>query len=114
MNFKHTIKIFALTVALLATSMVAGAQSMRTGYFLKGYAYRYRLNPALMNDQHYLSLPLLGEINLKTTGNLGLSNFIYDSPDGSGLMTFMHPSVSADDFLDGINKSNFVKLYNLL
>lgn len=110
MNFKHTIKIFALTVALLATSMVAGAQSMRTGYFLKGYAYRYRLNPALMNDQHYLSLPLLGEINLKTTGNLGLSNFIYDSPDGSGLMTFMHPSVSADDFLDGINKSNFVAL----
>ena len=106
MKITNTIKSLVITVLFLAVSVVAGAQTTRTGYFLKGNAFRYRLNPALMNDQHYFAFPLLGEIDVKTTGNLGLSNFIYDSPDGKSLLTFMHPSVSAEDFLADINKNN--------
>ena len=106
MKINNTIKSLVITVLFLAVSVVAGAQTTRTGYFLKGNAYRYRLNPALMNDQHYFAFPLLGEIDVKTTGNLGLSNFIFDSPDGTSLLTFMHPSVSADDFLADIKDYN--------
>lgn len=107
---KNTIKRFAVTLLFLATTVVAGAQALRTGYFLNGYAYRYRLNPALMNDQNYFSFPLLGEINVRTTGNLGLADFVYDTPDGTGLVTFMHPSINAEDFLDNVNKNNTIAL----
>lgn len=110
MKFTHTIKSLVITALLLATSLVAGAQTTRTGYFLKGNAYRYRLNPALMNDQHYIAFPLLGEIDVKTTGNLGLSDFIYDTPDGKSLVTFMHPSINADEFLAGVSKNNSFSL----
>ena len=105
---KNTIKRFAVTLLFLATTVVAGAQALRTGYFLDGYAYRYRLNPALMNDQNYLSFPLLGEMNLKTAGNLGLADVLYDTPDGTNLVTFMHPSIAAEDFLDNINEKNAI------
>lgn len=110
MKFTHTIKSLAITALLLATSVVAAAQTTRTGYFLKGNAYRYRLNPALMNDQHYLAFPLLGEIDVRTTGKLGLSDFIYDTPDGTGLVTFMHPTINAEDFLAGISENNALSL----
>ena len=105
---KNTIKRFAVTLLFLATTVVAGAQALRTGYFLDGYAYRYRLNPALMNDQNYLSFPLLGEMNLKTAGNLGLADVLYDTPDGTNLVTFMHPSIAAEDFLANINEKNAI------
>ncbi|MBQ5889227.1 MAG: hypothetical protein IIW77_08160 [Bacteroidaceae bacterium] len=105
---KNTIKRFAVTLLFLATTVVAGAQALRTGYFLDGYAYRYRLNPALMNDQNYLSFPLLGEMNLKTAGNLGLADVLYDTPDGKNLVTFMHPTIDAEDFLGNINKNNAI------
>ena len=105
---KNTIKRFAVTLLFLATTVVAGAQALRTGYFLDGYAYRYRLNPALMNDQNYLSFPLLGEMNLKTAGNLGLADVLYDTPDGTNLVTFMHPSIAAEDFLANINENNAI------
>lgn len=106
MKITHTIKTLAIAFLLLATSVVANAQAARTGYFLKGNTYRYRLNPALMNDQHYFAFPFLGEIDVRTTGRLGLSDFIYDSPDGTSLVTFMHPSINADDFLAGIKENN--------
>ena len=105
---KNTIKRFAVTLLFLATTVVAGAQALKTGYFLDGYAYRYRLNPALMNDQNYLSFPLLGEMNLKTAGNLGLADVLYDTPDGTNLVTFMHPSIAAEDFLANINEKNAI------
>lgn len=106
MKITNRIKTLVTTVLFLAISVVASAQTTRTGYFLKGNAYRYRLNPALMNDQNYFAFPFLGEFDVKTTGHLGLSNFIYDSPDGTSLITFMHPSVSAEDFLADVNENN--------
>jgi hypothetical protein len=47
-------------------------------------------------------------MNLKTAGNLGLADVLYDTPDGTNLVTFMHPSIAAEDFLGNINKNNAI------
>lgn len=109
MKTQHIIRFVAAVLMLLAPVTVA-AQALRTGYFLKGYSYRHRLNPALMNDQHYISFPILGSVNLNTSGALGLSDLVYDSPDGNGLVTFMHPSVNADEFMERISSGNRLAL----
>lgn len=100
-------RTFSIVVMLFCTVAFISAQSsLRTGYFLQGNPYRYRLNPALMNDQHYISIPAIGNINLNTFGNIGLGNIVYDAPNGEDLVTFMHPSVSADDFLSDLDGDN--------
>ena len=98
-------RILSVVVLLFVVAAV-DAQTLRTGYFLKGNPYRYRINPALVNDQNYISLPLYGNIGLNTAGNVGLANFVYDSPNGVDLVTFMHPSVSADEFLGKLEGDN--------
>lgn len=103
----QNIKGFGILVALLCISLAASAQgALRTGYFLKGYSYRYRINPAMMNEQNFIALPVLGNTNVAAAGNVGLSNFVYDAPNGNDLVTFMHPSVNADDFLGSLESEN--------
>lgn len=105
MNFK---KLAAFVLVALMT-VGASAQTLRTGYFLDGNLFSYRLNPALQPARGYFSIPVLGGINLNTTGNVGMSNFLYDSPlNNDKLVTFMHSSVSADEFLGNLeDKNNF-------
>ena len=105
MKVKHIIK-FAVVALIFSISFTAAAQSLRTGYFLKGNPYSHRLNPALMNDRHYISFPMLGSINLNTAGKFGISKFIYDAPNGNGLVTFMHPSIDTDGFMSNIDSNN--------
>lgn len=108
---KH--KILTLCLAAAAT-LTAGAQELRTTYFMQTSNYRHEMNPALL-DHGYVGMPLLfGNFNLGMTGNLGLKKFVYEmKPDWQGygvegrtLTTFMHPSVSADDFLGGLKEKN--------
>ena len=53
----------------------------------------------------YVSVPVLGNINIGTRGNIGLGNFLYPTANG-GLTTFMNSSVSAQEFLNGLNANN--------
>ena len=107
MKNRHYIKNLGFVALMLLFSVTVSAQeALRTGYFLKGNAYRYRINPAMTGDQNFISFPLLGNINVNTAGNLGLANFIYNAPGGKNLVTFMHPSVEADDFLGALDKDN--------
>ena len=103
-------KRFSIIAMLLLVATVVTAQStLRTGYFLQGNPYRHRLNPALVNDQNYIGIPVLGNFNFSTAGNVGLANFVYDAPNGRDLVTFMHPSVDADDFLGGLDDNNNIR-----
>ena len=100
-----------LLVATLLMLMCVGvnAQALRTGYFTDGYLMRYRLNPALMSTRGHFSIPVVGNFNMETMGNVGMGNFLYTSDLNSDkLVTFMHPSVSADDFLSGLDENNRV------
>ena len=56
----YFVKRFGAVAVLLLMAVGVFAQSaLRTGYFLQGNPYRYRLNAALMNDQNYIALPVL-------------------------------------------------------
>ena len=99
-----SIKRCLLLALFVGVAFSANAQANRTGYFLKGNSYRHRLNPALAVDRGYFSIPAVGNTNVSLATNLGVSDFIY--PQGDRLMTFMHPDVSADEFLGNLNKNN--------
>lgn len=103
---KNLIIIFILC---LGTLSVAAQQTLHSSYFLKRMPMRHKLNPALINDYGYFSIPMLGNVNIGVQSNLSLKNFIYPTNDGN-LMTFMHQDVSADDFLDKIKNYNSVEM----
>ena len=94
-------------IAMLAVVSGAAAQVLRTGYFLDGNLFGHRLNPALSSDKGYFSLPFIGGVNAVTMGNVGMSSFLYDSPfDKDKQVTFMHSSISADEFLGNLERDN--------
>lgn len=99
-------KILIFTALLLAASSfeLGAQQNLRTGYFLDGYTYGYKLNPAFQGERGFVSIPVLGKTSVGMESNLGLSTFLYPSDDK--LMTFLHPDVSADDFLGKMRHGN--------
>lgn len=108
-------KIFStLLLAATVTASPSMAQELRSSYFMQTSDTRHEMNPALL-DHAYLTMPLvLGYVNVGTTGNFGLSTFLYKMEpswqgygvDGRNLTTFMHPAVDAKDFLGGLKENN--------
>lgn len=99
-------------------ALTAAAQDLRTTYFMETSVNRHEMNPALLNES-YVNIPLvLGNFNLGTTSNFGLKTFIYKMDpswqgygvDGRNLTTFMHPDVSASEFLGGLNDKSRLSL----
>lgn len=76
----------------------ASAQS-RTSYFMEGSYFRNDLNPALVPTRGYVALPVMSGLGLNATNNfLSIDNFVYQR-DGE-LVTALHSSVTADEFLN--------------
>ncbi len=101
-------KIIALVAGmLLAPATLFAQQALRSAYFLDGYSYRHQMNPALAPERGYVSMPILGNINLGTMSNVGVSTFLYKTgnPD-KPLTTFMNESVSPGEFLDELKGRN--------
>lgn len=107
MNQLNMKKIFySLVTALLIFPSVISAQSnLRSGYFLDGYIYKYKMNPAMAPDRGFFAFPVLGNLGLGMETNLGLSTFLYPTESGT-LTTFLSPKVSNEDFLDRIADNN--------
>ncbi|MBQ0158995.1 MAG: hypothetical protein KBS47_08420, partial [Bacteroidales bacterium] len=101
MKHLHTIIVSA---ALLLTAMAAQAQHTESGYFTDGYLFRHEMNPALSNDQNYVSMPALGNLDLTMHGNLGVKDVLYTIDGKTALFT--NPLVSATEFLGNINERN--------
>lgn len=77
----------------------ANAQ-LRTAYFMEGSTFRNDMNPALAPTRGYFNFPFIGNMSLQLNNNfLSVKNFLYPNPEGSGLVTFLHPSVDRNDFL---------------
>ena len=87
--------VAASLLALCATGGVA--QTATSSYFLEGAFYNYKLNPAMESERGFLSA-LVGNVSLKTNGNVGLSTFLY--PKDDKLTTFMSGSVDQSEFLN--------------
>ena len=110
MRNRYYARRFGIVAMLLLVAVAVTAQSaLRTGYFLNGNPYRYRLNPALMNERNYIAMPIIGNIGINTAGNVGYDNFVFNALDTDDKVTFMHSSVDADDFLNGLDSENKIR-----
>lgn len=96
---KTITKIFSATAALLLGCAAANAQTFNSGYFLDNFAYSYRLNPSLMAEKSFLAVGV-GNINANIQSDLGLSSFLF--PTDNGLVTGLHPDISAEQFIGGL------------
>ncbi|WP_321518511.1 DUF5723 family protein [uncultured Bacteroides sp.] len=106
-------KLRVLTTILIFLAggvfITISAQTLNSSYFLEGATYRHQLNPAFMGERNYISIPMLGNMNVGTSGNVGLTDFIYKFDDPSGkynLATFMNSTVDRDEFLGKLNANN--------
>lgn len=98
-DMKRILKISVVAVAALLSVTSAEGQS-RISYFMRGSAQRYDLNPALSPSRGYLSLPVVGNLGVNLESNfLSAENLLYPNGEGNGLVTYMHKSVSAEEFL---------------
>ena len=102
---KKSLKTYCLTAAMLTAAGMALAQDLNSGYFIQDYKYRHQMNPAFGNDQNYVAIPILGNINMRMQGNFGIGDILFKNPaNGKYEYTFMHPDVSVSDALSGFNK----------
>lgn len=97
------IKSLLTAAALVATASMT-AQNLQSGYFTDGFLYRHTMNPAFGNENNYVSMPILGNMNINLQGNIGVSDVF--KPRNGRLVTIFHPEVSVSDALSGIHNRN--------
>ena len=105
---KTTYKTLVLATALTASAASTLAQDLNSAYFTEDYKYRHDINPAFGNDQGYAAIPILGNLNIKTMGNVGAGDVLYKNPryglpGEKKTVTFMHPSISYDEAMKGFS-----------
>jgi len=62
MKLRLQIIILFLLAGGASTNILA--QTLSSSYFLEGATFRHQLNPAFMGERNYISIPLLGNINV--------------------------------------------------
>ena len=97
---KRSVILLAI-IALAAVS--ANAQSFQQALFLDGYQLGYRYNPALANESAFLSV---GQWENQFRNNVGAASFLY--PRNGEVVTALHESVSADEFLGSLKDDNYL------
>lgn len=95
-----------LILVLFNTAL--SAQALRGSYFAENATLRNRLNPAMVPANNYLGLPGVGNLGVAVNSNLGVVNFLF--PSNGQLLTFMHPEVSAQQFLSQLPSNPYLNL----
>lgn len=103
-TMKSALKYIVATAAIVGSMTGLNAQSTYSGYFLDNYSYRYQMNPAIGNDDEFISMPALGDLNIALRGSLNLSSVIYNR-DGRTVL-FTNPLVSAEEVMKNIHDKN--------
>ena len=89
---------------MVLAATTASAQ-LKTSYFMRGSTYRYDMNPALTPIRGYIKLPGLSGLSMEMNNNIfGLDRFLYNK--NGETVTFMHSSVSSEEFLKKFKKDN--------
>lgn len=70
--------IISGALAIAGFSMASAQTYTYSGYFLDNYLYRYQLNPALGNDNGFVSFPGLGNLSIGTQGTVHLNKIFYN------------------------------------
>lgn len=100
-----------LAAAMLMVGGAATAQNLNSAYFTDQYAFRHTMNPAYGNEQNYVSIPAMGNINVSMHGNFGYEDVIMKNPrfgidSDKKMTTFMNPYISDSKALDGFSTGN--------
>lgn len=106
MNIRPMKRILLILVSMLAAISVYAQHNHRTGYFLDGYTYKYKINPAFGADRGYFAIPVAGFTSAALETPLQLSSLLYPTGNNGELVTFLHPSVSLDDVMKGVKSMN--------
>ncbi|MBO7378613.1 MAG: hypothetical protein J6U31_02545 [Bacteroidales bacterium] len=101
---KTSLNKLAIATLLSCATFGLQAQALRTGYFSESYIYRHQINPALANEDGYVSFPILGQMGASVGTNFGVKDLIYKRADGS-LTTFMNDEVSSNKFHNNVTKN---------
>ena len=96
-----------IVVVVLGMASTATAQNLNTGYFNDGYLYRHEVNPAFGNNQGYVAMPGIGNLNVGVNSNLRVDNIFYNVNGRTAL--FLNPEVSDQKFLRHIKTKH--KIY---
>ena len=102
-------KKLILVATLMLAVVTATAQSLNSAFFTNDYKFRHTMNPAFGNDQSYVSIPALGNINVRTQGNFGYDAIIKNNPNPYGdktMTTFLNPYIDVSTALDGFASGN--------
>lgn len=104
-------RVLTIILAIAAGSAFtnSSAQTFDSSYFMDGATFRHNLNPAFMGERNYISMPGLGNINIGTNSNMGLTNFLFKFNDPNNkynLTTFMSPTVGREEFLNKLKTNN--------
>lgn len=101
---------------ILAASMIlmggaAMAQNLNSAYFTDQFAFRHTMNPAYGNDQNFVSIPALGNVNVSMQGNFGYEDVVMKNPrygidSQKKMTTFMNPYISDSKALGGFSTGN--------
>lgn len=106
---KYAIKhIASIALALTLSAGLSAQTTLNSSYFMEKMTKRNQLNPALKTPNNYVSMPSLGNFYLGVNSNLGLGTFLY--PRDNKLVTFLHESVPADEFLNKLTPNNTIEL----
>ena len=96
-----TVRLLAVSSLLIVGALTAKAQDFRTGYFLGGYQYAYRMNPAFPSEHNFLSIGL-GQFGANVQSDLGFSDFVMKNSSDQYVL-FLNDDISWDKFKDGLN-----------
>lgn len=100
-----------LSAAMLLAGSNAFAQGLNSAYYTSDYKFRHDMNPAFGNEQSYIAIPILGNINVNLHGNFGyedvvMNNPMYPTQGGKKMTTFMNPYISTSEALSGFSTDN--------
>lgn len=106
-----TLAKYIFAAAMVSVSGNLMAQGLNSGYFTDDYKFRHNMNPAFGNEQNYVSMPALGNLNVRTQGNFGLGDVLFDNPrygidSDKKKTTFLNPYISIDEALKGFSTGN--------
>lgn len=99
-------RITAALFLLIATVSAFAQHNHRTGYFLDGYSYKYKINPAFGSDRGYFAIPVAGFTSVGLETPLKISGLLYPTGNNGELVTFLSPSVAAEDVMKTVNPMN--------
>lgn len=96
-----------ISLAILTASVLSiSSQNVHSTYFLDEWSQRHTLNASFAPEYGYISLPVLGGIQLGLKTSVGMSNFIFPVDPSNPMYsqykftTFLNSSVDASTFLN--------------